>query len=192
MNGFLLDSDMKTRNVVEKVTGGLIVTESDHTAIHKGYGYRLFYDVSNLSAGGEVNICMSTGVDCYTHYKNIQLSVLGASCQVQILKEPLVTLNTGTILTPVNLNTVSNKLSKSTFRLNPTFTGGVVLDRVSVLLDTTNQVVGSGQSSVLPYEELVLDQSEKYIIKIKNIRTSDTIISASLKFFYYEEPRGEF
>ena len=191
-NGFLMDSNFVTHNVVERITGGLIVTESDHTAIHKGYGYKGSFETGIMAFGTSKSWSFVTPVGSYVHFKNLRLSVLGASCKVEFLKDVAITVDTGTAVALMNQNLNSANVAGSTIKASPTYTGGTVVDSITVLMDSTNQFVGSGSSSGFPYEEIVLKPDEQYVIKVTNISPDKSITDAVVNFFFYEEPSGSF
>jgi len=191
-NGFMLDSDFKTHNIVENITDGIIVTESDHTAIHKGYGYKGLLDVENIAGGASLSWSFVTGENKYIHFKNMSLIGLGASCKVEFIKDADITIDNGTIVPLVNLNLNSGNIASSICKSSPTYTGGTVVDSAYVLTSSTNQFIGSASSSVFQYEEIVLKPNSNYIIKITNLDSTDVLSRVIVKFFFYEEPKGSF
>jgi len=190
--GFIYDSDFKPHNISEIVTEGIIVTESDHTAIHKGYGYKGRMEISSLSSGGTQSWSFTTPSDKYIHFKNMRLNALGASSKVEFLENVTITEDIGNQLSLKQLNLNSDNISGCVVKESPTYSGGESVDSVDVLIDTTNQTVGSGQSSGGLYEEIVLEPDTTYVIKLSNTSSDDTLLKSVIKFFFYEEPEGLF
>lgn len=192
MNGFILDRHMVSHNVAEMVTSALVTTESDHTAIHKGYGYRGAFGVDNLLSGEEMAISLTTPPNTYVHFKNIVLNVLGSSATVELLDNVTITEDVGVLLALTNQNRNYPDNTLVEMRYTPVYTGGsVILDDV-VLVDSTNQSVGSGQSSMSLYEEIVLKPDTTYILRLRNIDPSIELQSAKVRFFFYAEPSGTY
>lgn len=191
-SGIFLDNKMQPHNVVERVTDGIIVTESDHTAIHKGYAYKGLLEITTLAGGATLSWSFVTPEAKYVHFKNLRLSALSASCKVEFLKDVDITVDTGTAVGLVNQNLNSASVAGVTVKLSPTYTGGVVVDGAYVLIDSTNQSVGSATSSAFPYEEIVLEPDSQYVIKVTNLDPTEAVAKAIVQFFFYEEPAGEF
>ena len=191
-SGIVLDKNMQPRNVVEMVTGGIVVTESDHTAIHKGYGYKGVLEITTLAGGATLSWSLVTPATKYVHFKNLKLVALGSSCKVEFLKEVDITVDTGTAVGLVNQNLNSSNVAGVTVKSSPTYTGGVVVDGAYILIDSTNQSVGSATSSGFPYEEIVLEPDTQYVIKVTNLDPTEVVAKAIVQFFFYEEPTGKF
>jgi hypothetical protein len=172
------------------VTKSLMTTESDHTSNHYGYGYKANMNIQNLAAGQSLSWCLTAGSILFNHIKNINLSVLGSSVRLEILKGADVTVNTGSLVPLMNTNDNAENTPQSEIRANPTYSGGSVWDSLEAYADSTNQVIGSSSINGSVNEELVTKaNSTKYILKITNIGT-DPLQKAWLKLFFYEEPKG--
>lgn len=189
--GYVLDANGSARNVVEPITGGVIVTESDHTAIHKGYGFKGVLEITNLAGAQSLSWSLNPATDgSYVHFKNLKLTALGASCKVEILENVDITVDNGTAVALPNLNALSQKDASTVIKASPTYANGNVMDMAVVLMDSTNQFVGSANSASHPYEEIVLNPGDSYVIKVTNLSAATAITKAFVQFFFYEEPAG--
>lgn len=188
--GRYFDETGAVRNVVEQVTGGFVGTESDHTSNHLGYGYNAHMEVANLAAGQSKSWCWTGPATLFAHLKNFSLTVLGSSGRLELLRGAAVTVNTGAVVPLNNTNDNSENLSQSELRADPTYTGGVMWDKVLALADSTNQNIGSAQFQSTPFVELVTaNENTNYVFKLTNIG-ADNMVFAGIKVFFYEEPRG--
>jgi len=189
-SGRMIGDNDKVVNIIETVTGGLLTTESDHTANHRGYGYKTHLSITNLAAGQSLSWCWTGPHTLFAHLKNFSLMALGSSCKLELLTGADVTVNTGTAVSLINTNHNSDRTAQSTLKAAPTYSGGTMWDQVMALVDSTNQVVGISSFQASPYEELITkDGDTNYIFKVTNIG-SDLLQSAWIKIFFYEEPIG--
>lgn len=172
----------------ETITGGVTNINSDHSAIHMGFG-AIVSDIQTLTNGAEKEYCITTPVELYPHFKNIVIKSLGGSIKLEIIKGATVTVNTGDALIVSNPNDNSSYVPEMTIKEDPTYTGGDVWDAIYALSDSTNQTTGNAETASNDNQELVMKNgNEQYIIKITNL-TTDTIIVA-FQAFWYEEPQG--
>ena len=186
----LIDANLQNSlKTPEGITGGVVNINSDHSAIHLGYGANIS-DYGTLASGATKEYCITAPLELYVHFKNISLNSLGGSCKLEIIRGATVTENTGTELTATNPNDNFSGSPESTVKESPSYTGGSIWDSIYVLADETNQFVGSAQTSLSETQELVFkNNNEQYIIKITNLETSE--ITFSWRAFWYEEPLGK-
>jgi hypothetical protein len=174
---------------VEGVTGGLKIINSDHALHHKGYGYKAYIDFTSLTSGTSLHYCFHSAEELYCHVKAIELSVLDSSCKIEILTGADVTVNTGTAIPFNNTNAITTDTATSTLKASPTYTGGDVWHKATILLSSTAQSKPTASTGVNENDEIVLDKDTDYIIKVTNIGTS-TITRGYVNIFMYEEPLG--
>lgn len=174
---------------VEKLTRGLPNINTDHALIHKGYGYSFSFIINPLAGSGTAEYCLTAPSTRYIHLKNVNIQTLGSSIKVEILKDPTVTVNTGTAVSINNLNHNSTNTASSTLKASPTYTGGTVVRTVYALSDSTNQVTGYANINDNVNQEFITkSDNEQYIIKITNLTANDTIVT--FDSFMYEESQG--
>lgn len=172
----------------EGITGGFTNINSDHGAIHLGYG-AITGDIITLTSGAVKEYCITTPSVFYPHFKNLNLSGLGGNVQLEIIRGATVTVNTGTDVNITNPNDNSDTVPEMTIKEDPTYSGGTTWVSIYALSDSTNQTTGNAQVSTSPNQELVMkNKTEEYILKITNL-TSSTI-GVAWSAFWYEEPQG--
>lgn len=177
-------------NVIESLTKSYKTTESDHSLNHVGMGYKAYIDIVNLASGQSLSWCLKGPSTLFAHIKNFTLCSLGSSAKVEILRGANVTVNNGTSVQFINTNDNSNNVAQSTIKANPTYTGGTMWASAQVLIDSTNQNVGSVTSNSGVYEEIITKSGDtNYIIKITNIG-SDNLQRGCFTVFMYEEEKG--
>lgn len=176
----------------EKITGGVTNINSDHVAIHKGYGYGFNIFESALAGQAVSEYSFKAPEKHYVHLKNIVIVTKGGNVKVEILKGVTVTADEGTAVSLNQLNDNSSNTADTTIKASPTYSGGTVWKTAIALADATNQTVGVGSFSLNPNQELVSkNNDEYYVIKITNLE-ADVIdaIDVTLDGFLYEEPKG--
>jgi len=187
-----ISNDINTKNGLktpEGITNGFTNINSDHAAIHKGWAY-LTSDYFTLSNGGVKEYCFTCPLDTFVHFKNINVSSLGGSIKLELIRRSTVTENTGTDLNVSNPNDNFDDASDSTVKESPTYTGGSSWIEFYTLADSTNQFVGTSSLTMNPNEEIVFkDGNEQYIIKATNLTSED--VTVEWKAFWYEEPQGK-
>lgn len=172
----------------ETVTDGMIVTDSDHTAIHKGQasGFAQYFTLGN---GETKSFSITAPLLNYIHFKNLELQVLGASIKVEILEEATITDDTGALIAINNPNRVSTVIPEAIVRIDPIYTGGEIVGITYVLVDSTNQASGNSSFISNPNKEIVFkNNNEKYIVAVTNLTTDSTKVF--IKTFWYEEPEA--
>lgn len=176
------------KNGYERITGGYTIINSDHGAIHLGYG-ALVSDIQTLGNGAVKEYCITTPVGLYPHFKNVSIKALGGSCKLELIKNPTVTDNTGASLNVQNPNDNSAYVAEMTIKEDPTYTGGTTWESIYALSDSTNQTTGNAETSTSDNQELIMKNgNEEYILKLTNL-TTDTI-TVTWQGFWYEEPQG--
>lgn len=172
----------------EKITGGVANINTDHAAIHLGYG-ALASDVATIASLGTKAYCITTPVALYPHFKNIGIKTLGGSCALSIVRNVTVTDNSGDDILITNPNDNSELSPTMTIKEDPTYTGGDVWDTVYALSDSTNQTVGNAETAQSVNQELVMkNENTEYILLITNLSTET--IQVAWQGFWYEEPQG--
>ena len=183
------DLAMKLINMFERITKGITSINSDHSAIHKGWGAHAG-DYFTLGNGASKAYCLTTPSVTYPHFKNLVFSGLGGSVKLEVIKNATVTANTGTTLAIVNPNHNSDTVPQMTIKESPTYSGGDVFEVVYALSDSTRQTTGNARIATSENQELVFKNgNEQYILKITNL-TTDTV-DVAWSSFWYEEPLGK-
>jgi len=172
----------------EGITTGVNSINTDHSAIHLGYG-ALVSDIQTLTNGATKEYCMTTPEFLYPHFKNVVLKSLGGSCKLELIKGATVTVNTGDALNIQNPNDNATATADMTIKEDPTYSGGTVWTTIYALSDSTRQTIGNAETSTSDNQELVMkNANEEYILKLTNL-TTDTI-TVAWQGFWYEEPQG--
>ena len=176
-------------NAFEKITRGLTFINSDHSAIHKGWG-AIASDYFTLANGASKTYCLTSSPENYPHFKNIVLNGLGGDVSIEIIRDATITLNTGTAITVANPNHNASQIPEMTIKESPTYSGGVSYPKTYALSDATRHSIGNASISTSENQELVFKTSEEqYILKVTNLTTSEITVAWSA--FWYEEPLGK-
>jgi hypothetical protein len=192
-NGYYLDADGEERMVIERVTGGFKEINTDHGAIHLGYGMCCHLYLATLAANGTKVWRLKGPTDLYAHIKSIQVVGQGAPLKVELIRNPTIT-NAGTEIVGAiqNLNDNSGILPQSKFYDGTVaFTGGSVWCSVVIPGNTTAQSTSGGnfiQNENIEY--VTKDGDTDYILKLTNLSGSDTCTFMNVNMFFYEEPLG--
>jgi hypothetical protein len=181
----------------EQVTKGLVNTNSDHNAIHKGYGFCMHLFYASLAPTAKQIYRLKGPVNLFSHIKSIQANLEGATCRFRLVKDATVVLE-GTEITNIinNLNHNSARLPQTkVFDGGATYSGGSTWCSVVVHADTsgggTTLSKSSGNFIQADYLEYVTKSNEEeYFLEIENLSLSDTAVNIDIKFFFYEEPQG--
>lgn len=181
----------------EEVTRGFMTTNSDHSAIHGGYGYcaHLFY--GSLAVGATQVYRIKGPVTLFAHIKSIQANLEGATCRFRLIKEATIT-DPGTEITDIlsNLNHNSdNEAQTKIYDGGAAYSGGKTWCSVVVHADTSgaggNLSRSSGDFVQTDYLEYVTrSNEEEYILEIENLSPSEPALNIDINFFFYEELRG--
>jgi len=196
------DLTIKMSNIldtaVEPISEGFKNINTDHGAIHQGFGYIANLYTDSLNQGSKKIFRIKAPTTLYAHLKSIQISSEGASIKVSIIKDCTID-NLGTELdTLTNLNHNSNIPAQSKFYENATYTGGNVWTQLVIHGDTSgvgatlNRPRTNGEFIQNDYLEFVTKKDdENYIIEVENIDVKDNPAVEILIFvFFYEESEG--
>ncbi len=194
--GNYITKEDTTVNVVESITGSFKNTNSDHSAIHLGYGYCLHLYYASLAGNATKTYRIKGPTNLFAHIKGIQISASGSVIRAELIKDAAIT-NPGVEITGMinNLNHNSIRTPQTkVFDSNVTYTGGSVWCSAIVQGDTTgggNATSRSGgefiQQDYLEY--VTKSEDEDYILKLTNL-TADTAAYIQINMFFYEEPKG--
>jgi len=122
-NGYFLDTEDNQRNLVEKVTGSMKATESDHTLNHVGLGFKAHLQYAgSLVSNASVSWCFTGPTDRFAHIKNIIVTALGSSAKVEFIKDKLLQSQRGQIFIAEHLfgkpkETIDQNVSINSFEL---------------------------------------------------------------------------
>lgn len=196
-SGRYLDEDDVKHNVIEQITGGFKEINTDHGAIHLGYGMVGVISMPSLTAGAVKAYRIVGPSTLFAHIKNIQISTQGAPLDVQWIKGATLT-TPGTLITNAIQNANHNSTTAPQTKIyegSVGYTGGTIWDRVIVQGDTSGVGVRTSVQAANfvgnSNQELVTkDGSEEYFLRIENLDGSATALNTLIKFFFYEEPKG--
>ncbi len=188
----------------EQITCGFISTNSDHSAIHRGYGYCRHLYFEELLFGSKKIYRITSPETLFMHIKSLQIGLIGATCSAKLIRgttaNPLVITNAGTEEPKsTNLNDNSSNMPQSKFYDGTvTYTGGEVWCEVVVRGSTSEETKQAsaqqtaGQFIQNDYLEYVSkDNNTEYILEIENIDSEEnTAFDITIDMFYYEEPKG--
>ena len=197
--GRYFDEGGKVRNIIERITGALNEINSDHAAIHSGYGYCLHLYHATLAAGASKIYRIKGPTTLFAHIKSIQIAAQGAPLRVELIQEANFT-NLGVEITGAIRNLNHNYPTANQTKVydgSVAYTGGVVWCSVVVYGDTSGAGAGlsasSGQFIQSDYLEYVTkDGEENYVLKITNLNAGggDPALHINSNMFFYEEPLG--
>ena len=178
----------------EPITRGLRTVNTDHGAIHSGWGFCAHLYHASLATTARQVYRFKGPTTLYAHIKSIQAGVIGETITVKLIKDPTIT-NAGTIIADAlqNLNHNATQTAQSAlYDGGVTYTGGTTWCEVIVRGSTSGgiQVKASStfvQSDYLEY--VTRDGDTDYILEIENIGTA-TAEDISIDIFFYEEPLG--
>lgn len=188
-SGRVIFDDNIVRNVGERVTRGIRIINSDHALNHFGRGLKFYLSPTSLVAAASLEYCFTTAVDYYIHFKNVQMSSFGSSLRFEVIRNPTVTLNTGTLINISNTNDNSTYVHTTTLRATPTYNSGTSWHYFDVLVDTSNPSTSLNSYTANENEEIIFKKNTQYIFKLTNIGTA-TITRAFIAAFFYEEDLG--
>lgn len=183
----------------DNITKALQSTNSDHTAIHKGYGYCAHLYFEELEHGDKKRYRWKGPEHLYCHIKSIQVGCIGATVSAKIIKDVTIT-NDGTKEDCLcNLNHNADIPAKSEiYDGNVEYSGGKTWCEVIVRGFTSEETKQApaqqtaGQFIQNDYIEYVTKNGEEeYIIEIENIDVEEnTAFDLTIDLFFYEEPEG--
>jgi len=192
-----LDENNNEINALYSITGSFKNTNSDHTAIHAGYGMCLCLEYASLAANTSKIYRFKGPTTLYAHIKSIQVSLEGATCRVKLIRNATIT-NAGTEVTGCmhNLNDNSSRTPQSkVYDSSVTYTGGLTWCQTIVHGDTSGAggSLARTNSSFIQNENLeyvTKTNDTNYVLEIKNLSTSDAALNILISMFFYEEPQG--
>jgi hypothetical protein len=184
------------RNAMDQITYSFKNTNSDHSAIHLGYGMCMHMNHATLLGNAEKTYRIKGPSTLFAHIKSIQVSSEGSTIKCELIKDAVIT-NPGTEIVDAiqNLNHNSSRTPQTkVYDSSVTYTGGKVWCSVLVHGDTTGGGSNTSRSSGSfnqneNLEYITKNNDTDYILKITNL-TSDTAINTHINMFFYEEPKG--
>ena len=190
----MVDKDSNVRNIMDSVTGNPKNTNSDHSAIHLGYGNCLHLYLASLAAEGVQRWRFKGPTTKYAHIKGIQIVGQGAPMAARLIKGMTIT-NAGTEIENViqNLNDNSSNVAESkVYDSGVTYTGGTVWCSTVISGDTTAPNGQAGGSFIQNenLEYVTKSDDTDYVLELENLSTSDAAQYINVNMFFYEEPRG--
>lgn len=196
----MLQNEIAARlhKVFEQVTSAITNINSDHSAIHYGYGMCASLYLATLAPEAVEVYRFKGPTTLYAHIKNIQVNGQGAPLMIELIRgttaSPLVITGAGDeqIGAINNLNDNSDIVAQSKlYNSAVTYTGGAKWCSVIANGSTTNQSVSGGTFAQNQNQEYVTKKGDTdYIIKITNLDASDTASYIGINMFFYEEPKG--
>lgn len=171
---------------LEKLTEGVVITNSNHSQIHVGNAYSIFYRISQATINTELDLVLSIPSATYVHFQMAVLSGNGAA-DLDMYEDSSLTLGTS-VMTPVNRNRISTKTSALNFNFATAVSvDGTHLDGDSLYGSSpTNARASAGRAS--DENEWVFDNDPSlYHFRITN-RITDW--EGIFKAFWYEESAG--
>lgn len=183
----------------EGITHGLRSINTDHGAIHLGWGYCAHLYHADLAQNAKKVYRYKAPTTKYAHIKSIQVNSAGATVRVRLVKNPTITVAGTEIDCICNLNHNSNSVAESKiYDGDAEFTGGETWCQIVIHGDTVgtgtdaNKSKSSGSFIQSDYLEYVTKSGgEDYIIEIENIDTKNVpALDISIDMFFYEEPQG--
>ena len=183
----------------EKITRGVRSINTDHAAIHLGWGFNIHIYETSLEFGAKKIYRFKGPSTLYAHIKSIQAGCTGATVRAKIIKDATITGN-GTIREALrNLNHNATQTAESEIYDGAvTYTGGITWAEVILRGFTSDSgkfapsQQNAGEFIQNDYLEYVTKtNNENYIIEIENIDSEEsTAFDLTLDFFFYEEPLG--
>jgi len=187
-------------NVIENFTGGYRCINTDHAYIHEGIGFKANFYIASLAGSGTVSFLFQTPEEIYVHFKNLQISGLGSTVRVDILRgttaAPLVIDSVGVaateLLSQANLNDNSVTDSEVVITKTPTYVtsqDGAVWDVLIMPGETTATRPSVAETSSNDNIEAVMKPDSPYVIKLTNL-TATAATQVYFSAFWYEEAMG--
>ena len=180
----------------EPITHGLKAINTDHGAIHLGFGFCASLYLASLAGSAIQRWRIKGPTTKYAHLKSIQVSAEGSSLSVKLIKDVTI-VNSGTEVAGAinNLNHNSTILpTTKIYDSGTTYTGGNTWCQVIIHGDTSGVGTGIGsnggnfvQSDYLEY--ITKTGDEDYVLEIQNLKT-DVASNISVQLFFYEESQG--
>jgi hypothetical protein len=187
-------------NVIENFTGGYRCINTDHAYIHEGIGFKANFYIASLAGSGTVSFLFQTPEELYVHFKNLQISGLGSTVKVEIIRgtedDPLVIDSAGVaateLLSQANLNDNSATDSEVVITKTPTYVtsqDGAVWDVLIMPGDTSANRPSVASITSNDNVEAVMKPDSPYVIKLTNL-TATAATQIYFSAFWYEEAMG--
>jgi hypothetical protein len=172
---------------LERVTGAVPVINSDHEAVHLGWGYAASVYAEAVADDGLIYIEFKTPVkeSGTVHLKAYRTWTEGGLASFTITEAPVLTTGS-TTLTPHNRlrTSVAPQKSRSILKSDPTsISGGTAIEGPFAF---GGGGVGTGAGGgISSDQELVLGHSTTYLLAVKNLAGAAKALG--LWIFWYEE-----
>ena len=168
---------------MEKVTGALGVTDSNHAQVHAKKAFSVAGIKETIAAGGTFILSLDIPAGSYVHFQAAKITATGHA-KVEILDD--VTVGTpGTGILPKNRHRLSGGTSLVTCRTDDTISSGTLLDG-----DIVGAPGAAGKATVGGNTgddaEWVLDTAITMAIRVTSKEATDAI-DVSIRPFWYEE-----
>lgn len=177
------------QKAVDSFTDFITWISSDHRYIHEGKGFSYVGNSGSLAAGAKYALYIKTPIasaGAYLHIRPAKFSPTANTMTITIAEASTVT--GGTVVSPINRNRNSSKLSKAII------TAGVTVSVVGTVLEQdaggggsnpSNNTGGDGGAN----QEIVLKPDTGYSVEIVNVGAT-TASTAYFELFWYEEPKA--
>ena len=169
----------------EDLTGYTAVIDSDHAYIHDGIAFTAIINTGAISAAYDIAFTTpDSNSGKYIHWRPIGID--SSADYVDFVLREGDTFSSGTTVTPINRNRLSDKLSgMQTFVYNATCTpAGTIIQRGGIGTTGNPTVLAGGGSSAS--QELVLKQNTNYVLTL----TPAGETTCNLELYWYEESAG--
>lgn len=180
-SGRYLDDLNNSRNIVERVTGGIKGINSDHANIHHGQGFSISGIFASIANAAVVNYAFKTPALAsgkYVHWKYRDIQATATKMRVDFYEAPTNPPINGTNLTAYNRNRNSSNVSAM-----QAIKTGMTLDLTGAKMINTSQFV-NGQSRSLDIEYVLIPDTW-YIVTMTN--STGAAADANFFEFWYEE-----
>lgn len=167
------------RDWQERLTGYLTNITSDHSYIHKGFGFKAIITKASQSATFRIAFTTpASGKDI--HWRPALIGTSADSVLLKVYEGD--TFTGGTDVTPINLNRqIATVSAMQAFKDGVTATPtGTVIQAIQTSGGSGGNAVGGAESSA---EERLLKQDTTYIVEVDPAGSTDI----SLELFWYEE-----
>jgi hypothetical protein len=174
---------------VESFTSAFKMVTTDHAYIHAGIAYRVMGKTVSLAAGAKANVALTTPADTvgYAHMRPAAFASTANILEVRVTEGETIT--GGSVITPVNQNRNSSRVSAVVAK------SGVTVTPAGLNVGTYS--IGSGGAPSVPRSgggfgqdnEILLKPATTYVFEFENIGSSTATV-AYYNLFWYEEKRG--
>lgn len=192
-NGKFKDKLNREVYIIEEVTGAVNEINSDHKAIHDGYGLCAHLYLASLVAEAKHVYRFKGPSTLYAHIKNIELTGQGAPVAFRLIKGATVTVAGSEVTGAIqNLNDNSDTTPESAlYDTNVEYTGGTIWCEKVMQGSTGGPISATGSFAQNPNQEYITKTgSVDYILELENLSTTDDASYLNVNMFFYEEPSG--